>query len=65
MELLHPSSLTVSGHVNILQTLSDEEAVKLVRKTLLFYIKTAKYKTRTARFTERTTINELKAGVGL
>lgn len=40
--------------------LSDDEAVALVEKTLNFYIKTAKYKTRSARFMEGFGINELK-----
>ena len=40
--------------------LSDEEALKLVKKTLNYYLAMAKFKTRTARFMERIGIEELK-----
>jgi NAD(P)H-nitrite reductase large subunit len=43
--------------------LSDDEALELVRKTLNFYMVTAKPKTRTARFVERFGIEELKKNV--
>jgi NAD(P)H-nitrite reductase large subunit len=43
--------------------LSDDEAVELVKKTLNWYLKTAKYKTRSARFMERVGIEELKKNV--
>ncbi len=45
--------------------LNDGEAIDLVKKTLNFYLKTAKYKTRSARFMERFGIEELKKGIGL
>ncbi len=45
--------------------LSDEEALKLVIKTLNYYLATAKFKTRTARFMERIGIKALKIGIGL
>lgn len=45
--------------------LSDEEAIDLVRKTLNFYLKTAKFKTRSARFMERFGLENLKNGIGL
>ena len=45
--------------------LSDEEAVELTRKTLNYYLTTAKFKTRSARFMERIGIDELKKGLGL
>jgi len=45
--------------------LSDEEALELVERTLNFYIETAKFKTRSARFMERIGIDELKKGIGL
>jgi NAD(P)H-nitrite reductase large subunit len=43
--------------------LDDEEALKLVKKTLNYYLKTAKFKTRSARFMERIGIEELKKAV--
>ncbi len=43
--------------------LSDDEAIELIKKTLNFYILTAKYKTRSARFMERFGIDELKKNV--
>lgn len=43
--------------------LSDEEALKLVKKTLNYYLATAEFKTRTARFMERVGIEELKKAV--
>ncbi len=43
--------------------LSDDEAVALIEKTLNFYLKSAKYKTRSARFMERFGIEELKKHV--
>ena len=43
--------------------LSDEEALKLVKKTLNYYLATAGFKTRTARFMERIGIEELKKAV--
>ena len=45
--------------------LSDDEALALIKKTLNFYIKTAKFKTRSARFMERVGIDTLKKGIGL
>ncbi len=45
--------------------LSDEEALELVKKTLNYYLTTAKFKTRSARFMERIGIEELKQGIGL
>ena len=45
--------------------LSDDEALELVEKTLNFYIDTAKYKTRSARFMERFGIETLRKGIGL
>jgi NAD(P)H-nitrite reductase large subunit len=45
--------------------LSDEEALDLIQKTLNFYLTTAKYKTRSARFMERVGIEALKKGIGL
>jgi len=43
--------------------LSDDEAVELIRKTLNYYLKTAKYNTRSARFMERFGIDELRKNV--
>ncbi len=43
--------------------LDDEEALKLVKKTLNYYLKTAKFKIRSARFMERIGIEELKKAV--
>lgn len=40
--------------------LGDEEALNLVKKTLNYYLATAKFKTRTARFMERIGIEKLK-----
>ena len=45
--------------------LSDEEALELIKKTLNYYLTTAKFKTRSARFMERIGIEELKKGIGL
>lgn len=45
--------------------LNDDEALELVKKTLNFYLKTAQFKTRSARFMERVGIEELKKGIGL
>lgn len=45
--------------------LSDDEALELIRKTLNFYLNTAQFKTRSARFMERVGIEALKKGVGL
>ena len=45
--------------------LSDDQALDLIRKTLNFYLSTAKYKTRSARFMERIGIEALKKGIGL
>jgi NAD(P)H-nitrite reductase large subunit len=47
----------------IADRLNDEEAVELVRKTLNYYLETAKFKTRSARFVERFGIEELKKNV--
>lgn len=47
----------------VAEDLSDEEAVALVEKCLNFYIRTAKFKTRSARFMERLGIDELKKGL--
>lgn len=43
--------------------LSDDEAIELVKKTLNWYLKTARHKTRSARFMERVGIEELKKNV--
>lgn len=43
--------------------LSDDEALNLIEKTINFYISTAKFKTRSARFMERIGIDELKKNV--
>jgi NAD(P)H-nitrite reductase large subunit len=45
--------------------LNDEEALDLIKKTLNFYLTTAKFKTRSARFMERVGIDALKKGIGL
>lgn len=45
--------------------LSDERAVELIKKILNYYLTTAKFKTRSARFMERVGIEELKKGIGL
>ena len=49
----------------VTEGLNDTEAVDMVKKTLNFYLKTAKYKTRSARFMERFGVEELKKGIGL
>jgi len=43
--------------------LNDDEVVQLIEKTLNYYLTTAKYKTRSALFMERTGIDELKRNV--
>ncbi len=40
--------------------LNDDEVLQLIEKTLNYYLTTAKYKTRSALFMERTGIDELK-----
>ncbi len=45
--------------------LSDKEALELVKKVLNYYIKKARFKTRSARFMERFGIDELKKDLGL
>ncbi|WP_035245180.1 nitrite/sulfite reductase domain-containing protein [Desulfogranum mediterraneum] len=40
--------------------LSDDEAVELIRKTLNYYLKTAPFKSRTARFIQRIGADELR-----
>jgi NAD(P)H-nitrite reductase large subunit len=45
--------------------LNDEEALELIKKTLNYYLATAKFKTRSARFMERIGIEALKKGIGL
>ena len=47
----------------VAEDLNDDEALALVKKCLNFYIKTAKFKTRSARFMERVGIDELKKGL--
>jgi NAD(P)H-nitrite reductase large subunit len=47
----------------IADRLNDDEALELVKKTLNYYLKTARFKTRTARFVERFGIEELKKNV--
>lgn len=47
----------------IADRLNDDEALDLVKKTLNYYLKTARFKTRTARFVERFGIEELKKNV--
>ncbi len=63
--------LTIGGNAggrprigNIIgEGLNDQEAFNIIKKTLLFYIKNAKHKTRTARFMEQITIDDLKKGI--
>ncbi len=43
--------------------LTDEEALTLIEKTLNYFLTTAKFKTRSARFMERVGIDELKKHV--
>ena len=47
----------------VAEGLTDDEAIELVKKTLNWYLKTAKFKTRSARFMERVGIDELKKNV--
>lgn len=47
----------------VAEDLNDTEAVALVERCLNFYIKNAKYKTRSARFMERFGIEQLKKGL--
>jgi len=47
----------------VAEDLNDDEAVALVEKCLNFYIRNAKFKTRSARFMERVGIDELKKGL--
>ncbi|MGD9948209.1 MAG: nitrite reductase [Desulfobulbus sp.] len=47
----------------VAEQLSTDEAVELVRKTLNYYLKEAKFKSRSARFVERCGIDELKKAV--
>lgn len=47
----------------VAEDLSDEEAVALVKKCLNFYIRNAKFKTRSARFMERVGIEDMKKGL--
>jgi NAD(P)H-nitrite reductase large subunit len=47
----------------VAEGLNDKEALALVKKCLNFYIKNAKFKTRSARFMERVGIDELKKGL--
>jgi len=47
----------------VAENLSKDEAVQLVEKCLNFFIDTAKFKTRSARFMERFGIEELKKGI--
>jgi NAD(P)H-nitrite reductase large subunit len=47
----------------VAEQLSADEAVELVRKTLNYYLKEAKFKSRSARFMERNGIEELKKAV--
>ena len=49
----------------VAEGLSDEKALELVKKTLNYYLASAKFKTRSARFMERVGIEELKKGIGL
>ena len=46
----------------VAEGLSDDEAVSLVTKTLNYYLREAKFKTRSARFMERFGIEALKTG---
>lgn len=43
--------------------LSDDQAVDLVRKTLNYYLRTTRFKSRSARFVERHGIEDLKKAV--
>ena len=47
----------------VAEGLSDDEAVTLVTKTLNYYLRTAKFKSRSARFMERFGIEALKEAV--
>ena len=47
----------------VAEGLNDKDALALVKKCLNFYIKNAKFKTRSARFMERVGIDELKKGL--
>ncbi|MGW8161567.1 MAG: nitrite reductase, partial [Desulfobulbales bacterium] len=47
----------------VAEDLNEEEVVALVEKCLTFYIRKAKFKTRSARFMERIGIEELKKGL--
>jgi len=47
----------------VAESLNNDEALALVKKCLNFYIKNAKFKTRSARFMERVGIDELKKGL--
>lgn len=47
----------------VAEGLSDDEAVTLVTKTLNYYLHTAKFKTRSARFMERYGIEALKKAI--
>ncbi len=47
----------------VAEGLSDDEAVSLVTKTLNYYLREAKFKTRSARFMERFGIEALKQAV--
>ncbi len=47
----------------VAEDLTSEDAVALVEKCLNFYIRNAKFKTRSARFMERLGIDELKKGL--
>lgn len=47
----------------VAEGLSDDEAVSLVTRTLNYYLREAKFKTRSARFMERFGVEALKAAV--
>jgi len=47
----------------VAEELSDDEAVTLVAKTLNYYLREAKFKTRSARFMERVGIETLKKAI--
>lgn len=47
----------------VAEELSDDEAVALVAKTLNYYLREAKFKTRSARFMERVGIEALKKAI--
>ena len=47
----------------VAEGLSDDEAVALITKTLNYYLREAKFKTRSARFMERFGIEALKQAV--